>query len=102
MIKNGDDTNVLGTITTFASSATRLKERKEKGKRGRGKERVFFPKYQVNKINQNYNNAVYKWVKSDEFLRGVTRGGLTPILPHSPPPPRQPTSVTPLAVYDIS
>ncbi len=38
----------------------------------------------VNKINQNYNNAIYK---SDEFLRGVTRGNpLSPILPHSPPP----------------
>ncbi len=47
------------------------KERKEKGMKGRGKERkLVFPKYQVNKINQNYNNAVYKCVKSDEFWRG--------------------------------
>ena len=72
MIKNGDDTNVLGTIATFAPSdrqgwlrAWRKREREEE-------EKSFFPKYQVNKINQNYNNAVYKWVKSDEFLRGVT------------------------------
>ncbi len=51
------------------------KERKEKGKKGRGKERnLVFPKYKINKINQNYINAVYKWVKSDEFLRGVTWG----------------------------
>ncbi len=56
-----------------------MKKREKEEEKGRekgreeeeGKKVVFFPKkYQVNKINQNYNNAVYKWVKSDEFLRG--------------------------------
>ncbi len=58
----------------------------EKGKKGRGKERnLVFLQYKVNKINQNYNNAVYKWVKSDEFLRGVTGGNPSPqLFSHSP------------------
>ena len=54
----------------------RKKEKKEGRKEGKAEERKkdgkkdFFQKYQVNKIKQNYNNAVYKWVKSDDFLRG--------------------------------
>ncbi len=44
---------------------------KEKGMKGRAKERnLVLPKYKVNKINQNYNKSVYKWVKSGAFLRG--------------------------------
>ena len=102
-IKNGDDTNVLGTISTFAPSdkagyAPEGKERK--GKERKRKRKSFFPKYQVNKINQNYNNAVCKWVKSDEFLRLVEGGGtphpnssaLTP-----PPSPGKNWTVPPLA-----
>ncbi len=48
-------------------------QRKEGNQRRKGRkceDRFFFPKYQVIKINQNYTKAVYKWVKSDEFLRG--------------------------------
>ncbi len=67
----------------------RRKEKKEERRErneGNGKERkrerkIFFPKYKVNKIDQNYNNVVYKWVKSDDFLRGggnTGGGGVTP------------------------
>ena len=71
MIKNGDDTNVLGTMATLAplgqgwQRAWRKETKREERKR---KRKSFFPK--SIKFNQNYNNAVYKWVKSDEFLRG--------------------------------
>ncbi len=43
------------------------KRRKKRKGRKRGRKLVLPKKYQVNK---NYHNAVYKWVKSDEFLRG--------------------------------
>ncbi len=56
----------------------RKKEERRERKERNEDEKELFPKYLVSKINQNYNNAVYKWVKTDEFLRGVT------ILPHPP------------------
>ncbi len=40
--------------------------------------------HKIKKIEQNYHNAIYKWVKSEEYLRGNPPHPIFFLSPHLP------------------